>query len=220
MSSTPTLWERWGAALGVLASVVMAAGFVLAANGPGSSDSDTKITTWYTSSSHQYTQTIGFLGFAIGVLCLIGFLTALRQRTAAAEGTPGVMSQLAFGAGIVSAGLFTMALGLFAVPAFLAIDTSASDIAPAAYRMIYTAAVVSWVAATMIGALTVSATAAVAFRTSFLPRWFAWLSAVVGIVQLLGFFFIPGFIFWAWILIVAILLVRRGAAASPSALAG
>jgi Domain of unknown function (DUF4386) len=212
----PASWRRWGTALGIPAVVLLAVSFAFAGNAPGSTDSDAKITSWYASTSHQHTQILGFLGFTLGVLCLIGFLAALRERMAAAEGTPAAMCELAFGAGIASAALFAMAIALFTVPALLASDTSATDIVPTTYRMFYTAGYASWVAATMIAALTVTATSATALRTSLLPRWFAWLGIPVGIIQLLGFFFIPGFAFWGWILITAALLLRRPRAGSPS----
>jgi hypothetical protein len=216
-NAAPTLWERRGAALGIVAVVVMVVSFVFAANGPDNNDSDSKIASWYTSSSHQDTQILGFLGFTIGVLCLIGFLTFLRERTAAAERAPGAMGQLAFGAGIASAVLFVLALALFVVPAFVALDASPSDVVPTTYRLIYSAAVATWVAATMIAALTVAATSAAALRTGFLPRWFGRLGIVVAAIQLLGFFFIPGFAFWGWILIAAVLLLRSTPATSPNA---
>jgi hypothetical protein len=218
-TAAPTLWERRGAALGIVAIVLMAVSFVFAADGPDNNDSDAKIASWYTSSSHQDTQILGFLGFTIGVLCLIGFLTLLRERTAAAETAPGSLGGLAYGAGFASAVLFVLALALFVVPAFVAVDSSPSDIVPSTYRMVYSMAVATWVAATMIAALTVAATSAAALRTGFLPRWFGRLGLVVGAVQLLGFFFIPGFAFWGWILIAAVLLLRRSPATASSAVA-
>jgi hypothetical protein len=210
--SAPTLWERRGTALGIPAVVIMAVSFAFAGNGPGSTDGDDRITSWYASGTHQYTQILGFLAFVIGVLCLIGFLAALRDRIAAVEQPRGGLGQLVLGAGIASSVLFTLAIAMFTVPAFLASDTSSADIVPATYRMFYTAGFASFAAATMIGALTVGATSAVAFRTGLLPRWFAWLGVVVAIVLLLGFFFVPGFVFWGWVLIAAILLARRAPA--------
>ena len=212
--AAPTRWERRGAVLGIVAVVVLAASFVFAANSPGGTGSDAEIAAWYASDSHQHAQMFGFVGFALGVLCLIGFLAVVRERIAAVEREPGSMGQLAFGAGIASAVLFVLAIALFTVPAFMASDTSAADVVPATYRMLNTAAYASWVAATMISALTVAATTAVAFRTGFLPRWFAWLGALVAVVLLLGFFFVPGFVFWGWILIAAVLLLVRTPARS------
>jgi hypothetical protein len=193
--AVPASWQRWGTALGIPAVVLLAVSFVFAAGGPGSTDSDAKITSWYASTSHQHTQILGYLGFTLGVLCLIGFLAALREHMAAAETTPGAMGQLAFGAGVASAALFAMAIALFTVPALLASDTSASNVVPATYRMFYTAGFASWAAATMIAALTVTATSASALRTGLLPRWFARLGVLVGIILLLGYLFVPAFIF-------------------------
>ena len=218
--AAPTLWQRRGAVLGIVAAVLLAASFVFAADSPGGTGSDADIASWYASGSHQHAQMFGFLGFVLGVLCLIAFLAVLGERIAAAEGAPGSMSRLAFGAGIASAVLFVSAIALFTVPAFMASDTSAADVVPATYRMFNTAAYASWVAATMISAITVAATTAVAFHTGFLPRWFAWLGTLVAVVLLLGFFFIPGFVLWGWILIAAVLLLRRTPAESPVAVAG
>jgi hypothetical protein len=210
-------WHRRGTALGIPAVVILVVSFVFAGNGPGSKDSDVTITSWYASASNQHSQIFGFIGFTVGVLCLIGFLAALREQMAADEAAPGAMSQVAFAAGVASASLFALSIALFTVPALLASDTSASDIVPSAYRMFYTAGFACWMVATMIAAVTVAATSVTAFRTGFLPRWFAWLGIVVGIVQLLGYLFVPGFVFFAWVLIATALLLRRspGRGASP-----
>ena len=214
--AAPTLWQRRGAALGIVAASSWRRRSCSRPNSPGGTGSDADIASWYASDSHQHAQMFGFVGFALGVLCLIGFLAVVRERIAAAEREPGSMGQLAFGAGIASAVLFVPAIALFTVPAFMASDTSAADVVPATYRMFNTAAYASWVAATMISAITVAATTAVAFRTGFLPRWFAWLGALVAVVLLLGFFFVPGFVFWGWILISAVLLLARTPAKSAS----
>jgi hypothetical protein len=81
----------------------------------------------------------------------------------------------------------------------------------------HTAGFASWMVATMIAAVTVTATSAAAFRSNLLPRWFAWLGIVVGIVALLGYLFVPGFVFFAWVLIAAALLLRRAPAMQTGA---
>ena len=60
------------------------------------------------------------------------------------------------------------------------------------------------------------ATSAAALRTGLLPRWFAWLGILVGIIQLFAIFFFPAFVYWAWILVAAILLLSRPAASTRS----
>jgi hypothetical protein len=203
-----TPWTRRAPALGIPAVVLFAISFAFAGSGPQSTDGDAKITSWYGSTSHQYEQLFGFIGFVLGALCLIGFLAALRARMAAVERAPGTFGQIAFGAGVASAVLSVLAVALFTVPAYLVIDTSTADVVPSTYRMFVTAAFACWMAGAMIGSLTVVATTVVAFRTGFLPRWFAWLGAVVAAIQLLAFFFVPEFVFWAWIVAAGLLLLR------------
>ena len=70
----------------------------------------------------------------------------------------------------------------------------------------------TWVSAVITGALVVWATSTVALRTGLLPRWLGWLGILVGIIQLFAIFFFPVFLYWGWILVVAILLLLRPAA--------
>jgi hypothetical protein len=201
------LWERWGPALGILAIVLWVVAFILATDSPNTSDSDAKIVSWYASSSHQNRQMIAFFVFLAGVLCLIGFLAALRERIITVEDSPTAMGQLAFGAGIASAVLWVVAIMCFVAPAFTAGDTGAKDVMPATFRTLNDLGYLAWVGATVIGALTVWATSAVVLRTAFLPRWFGWFGVLVGVIQLLAFFFIPAFVFWLWILVASGLMM-------------
>jgi hypothetical protein len=206
------LWERWGPALGILTPLLWAVAFVIGNGSPDTNDSNAEIVAWYGSSSHQHRQIIAFFLFLAGVVCFIGFLAALRERIADAEAPRTAMAQLAFGAGIASAALWVMAVMFFAGPGFIAADTGAKDVLPSTFRTLNDTGYLAWVGATVIGALTVWATSAVAIRTAFLPRWFGWVGVFVGIVQLLAFFFIPAFLFWGWILVAGVLLcVRRPA---------
>jgi hypothetical protein len=208
------LWERWGAALGILTPVLWVVAFIIGNGSPESADSDAKIVAWYGSSSHQHRQIIAFFVFLAGVLCFIGFLAALRERIADAETPRTAMAQLAFGAGIASAALWVVAVLFFALPGFVASDTSAKDVVPSTFRTMVDAGYLAWVSATVIGAVTVWATSAVAIRTAFLPRWFGWAGVVVGVLQLLAFLFIPAFAFFLWLLVAGVLLSMRSPAGS------
>lgn len=143
------------------------------------------------------------------MVCFIGFLATLRERIAEAESPTTAMAQLAFGAGIASAALWVIAVMFFAGPGFIAADTGAKDVVPATFRTLNDTGYLAWVGATVIGALTVWAASAVALRTAFLPRWFGWVGVLVGVIQLLAFFFIPAFVFWLWILVAGALLMSR-----------
>jgi hypothetical protein len=74
-----------------------------------------------------------------------------------------------------------------------------------------------WVGAVIVDALLVWVTSAIALRSGLLPKWFAWLGVLAGILQLFAIFFIPVFIFWGWILIVSMFLfIRSGSARTPA----
>jgi hypothetical protein len=212
-----SLWERWGASLGLLAVVLWVIAFVVSDGSPDSTDSNAVIQAWYESSSHQNTQLIGFFLFVIGVLCVIGFFGALRERLADAEDTPARISQLAFGAGLLSAALSVLAVIFFTVPAFTASDSSAADVAPATFRMLTNAGYMTWVVSAMIGAITVWASSAISLRRGVFPRWFGWVSVLVGVVQLFAVFFFPILLFWLWIAAASALLTWRRPASAEGA---
>jgi MFS family permease len=72
------------------------------------------------------------------------------------------------------------------------------------------------VASTMVASVLVAATSVLALRTAVLPRWLGWVGIVVALALLVAVFFIPVFLFWAWVLVVAVVLaVRTPSAQSP-----
>jgi hypothetical protein len=211
------MWERWGPLAGVLAVVCWIVTFIVGTNGPDTNSSDAKISAYYTSHSHQIRDIVGFFIFLAGILFLLGFLAALRSRLVVAEGTPGRLTALAFGSGVASAILFVIAFAMFTAAAFTANDTGKFRLEPNTFRLVNDLGYVVWVGAVIVAALLVWATSAIALRSGLLPKWFAWLGVVAGILQLLAVFFIPVFIFWGWILITSLLLFFRSATARTPA---
>jgi Na+/melibiose symporter-like transporter len=200
------VWERWGAALGVVGVVLWAIAFAIGSQSPdtGSTD-DSKITTWFASTSHQHSQIIAFFIFLAGTLCFIGFVGALRERLADAEEPRPRISQLAFGAGLISAAFWILSVVLLTGPAFSASDNAAFVTADT-YRVLGTMGYTSWVSATVVGAVLVWVTSAVILRTRMLPRWWGWIGIVVGVIQLGAVLFFPILLFWLWIAVTSVLL--------------
>lgn len=205
-------WERWGSLSGVLAVVCWIVAFAVGGSSPDTGDSDAKIISYYASHSHQVRQIVAWFIFLAGILIFVGFLGALRGRLVAAEGDRGRLAALAYGAGVVSAALWAVALSAFQAPAFLANDTRVADLTPTAFRIFNDFGYEVWVAATVVGAIVLWSTAAVALRTVVLPRWFAWISIVAGVILLFAVVFIPVFVYWGWIVVAAALLAWRGRA--------
>ena len=109
-----------------------------------------------------------------------------------------------------------IAIAMFTAPSFLASDTRPSDVPPSTFRILNDMGYQCWVAGAVIGAIVVWATSAVALRTGLLPRWFGWLSVLVGVVQLFAAFFFPILLFWLWILVTGALLTVRRADVTPA----
>ena len=210
-------WERWSPLAGVLAVAGMVIAFAIGGDSPSSDDPDAEITSYWASNSHQVRNIAAFFVFLAGILLLLVFFSVLRTRLVRAEGQPGRASALAYGAGVASAGLLFSGASFFLAPAFVAKDTERFQLDPNTFRILNDLGYELWVGGVVVGALVVWAASVVALRTAVLPRWFAWLGILVGIVLLLGFFFIPVFVYWAWILVVALLLARRPATASAGA---
>ena len=210
------VWERWGASLGAVGAVLWVVAFLVDNDSPGAEDGDAKIEAFYASSSHRTREMVAFFIFLLGALCVTSFYGALRERLADAEDSPARISQLAFGAGLVSVALEITAIVLFVGPAFTASDTSAADVVPDTFRVLNDTGYLLWVSATAIGAITVWASSAIALRRGVFPRWFAWLGVLVGIVQLFAVFFFPILLGWAWILVASVLLTWRRPASAPA----
>ncbi len=76
-------------------------------------------------------------------------------------------------------------------------------------RLFNTASYLLVVASTMVASVLVAATSVLALRTAVLPRWLGWVGVVVAIALLAAVFFIPVFLLWAWVLVVAVVLTVR-----------
>jgi len=203
------LWERWAPLTGVLAVACSFVGIMVALNQPQDKDSNAKIVAYFANHSHRVHGLIGFFVFIAGLLFLLAFLGALRERLLAAEGQPGRLSALAFGAGIASLPLWAVSMLLANAASFAANESSAFRVDPNTFRMLADTAYFAWVAAVVVSSVVVWATPAVALRTSVLPRWYAQVGILAGVVQLFGFFFFPFFVWWLWIIVTSILLISQ-----------
>ena len=216
-SARATLWERWAPASGAVAVILMVIAFLVSGSSPDPDAPETEIASYLASDSNQNQSFVAFFVFLAGVLFLLVFLSVLRSRLAAAEGSGGGLAHLAFGSGVASAALWIGAVSFFVAPLAVADERGALGAPADLYAFANDAGYLLWVGAVVLGALVVWATSAVAFRTGLLPRWFAWVGVVVGVICLFAIFFIPAFVYWAWILVASILLLRRRAGDSSTA---
>jgi hypothetical protein len=208
------LVDRWAPLTGPLAVACSLVGVMFALNQPQDKDSNAKIVAYFANHSHRVHGVIGFFVFLAGLVFLLAFLGALRERLLVAEGQPGRLSALAFGAGIASLPLWAVSMLLANAASFAANESSAFRLDPDTFRLLADTAYFAWVAAAAVSSVVVWATSAVALRTSVLPRWYGRTGIAAGVVQLFGFFFFPFFVWWLWIIVTSILLIRRPKPAS------
>jgi hypothetical protein len=203
------LWDRWAPLAGVLSVVCSLVGVLFVLNQPQEKDSDAKIVAYFAQHSHHVRGVVGFFVFFAGILFLLVFLAVLRERLLAAEGQPGRVSALAFGAGIASLPLWGVSALLAYAPSFTSGESSKFRLDPNTYRLLSTTSYFAWVAALIVSAVVIWATSALVLRTGLLPRWYGLLGIPVGIVQLFGLLLFPFLVWWLWIVVTAVLLVTR-----------
>ena len=208
-----SLLDRWAPLTGALSVACSFVGVMVVLNQPQDKDSDAKIAAYFHQHSHRVQGVVGFFVFFAGILLLLGFLASLRERLLAAEGPGGRITALVFGAGIASVPLWGVSMLLASSAAFTAGNTSRFRLDPNTFRLFADTAYFAWVAAVIVSAVVVWGTSAVALRTGVLPRWYAQLGIVNGVVQLFAFFFFPFFVWWVWLVLTSVLLVTRRRAA-------
>ena len=199
-------WERWAPLAGVAAVVLWAIGFVTAGAGPDFERATGQEWLTYITDNEGQILTSRVL-FLLGTVLFLLFLGTFRVRLRAAEGEPGQWTSAAFASGIATAVL------LIANVTPTLIGAIAGDaLEPAAAQALGLVETAFFVAAEVAAAALVLATGLLALRTRFLPVWLGWASLALAVLLLI----LP--IGWAallvgfplWVLIVSVLLWRRG----------
>jgi hypothetical protein len=207
------LWERWAPLTGVLSVACSLVGVMVVLNQPQTTDSNTAIVSYFGSHSHRVEGAVSFFVFLVGILFLLVFLASLRDRLLTAERGQGRLPALAFGAGVASLPLWGISMLLANAVSFTVGESSSFRLDPDTFRLLSVSSYFTWVAALFVSSVVVWTTSAIALRTGALPRWYALLGLVVGVVQLFGLFFFPFVAWWLWIAVTSILLVARRASA-------
>jgi hypothetical protein len=207
-------WERACAAIGLLGVVLWVGAVGVVSSVPQTDAAASKILPYY--AAHHTPQVVAMLAFLAGALCVIVFLSALRDRLSSAGRNQGPLAGLAFPVALLSVAFWVLALSLFTLPAFAANDYHLSELDPNTVRLTGELGYLCTVLAGTISALAVWAASADTLRMRTLPAWFGWLGAPIGMLLLASVVFIPAFLFWLWIALAAILILMRPAAERPT----
>ena len=144
--------------------------------------------------------------FALESLLFLWFVGTLRAALVGAEGGVAQVANIAFAAGV---GVALLALLFGLVPSVGAFSNE--TLGPAAAEALWYLDDVFFVAAQFTAVPLLLATALVAWRTGVLPRWFAAVSALIGLVLLapVGGVFALGLGVPLWTVATSLLLARR-----------
>jgi hypothetical protein len=186
-------WAMWAPISGIASAALFIIAFAI--SGDAGEDSQ-EISNFFADSGNRSQVVTAWFLFAAGTLLLIWFLWSLRAKLMAAEGGVPGLSTLAFAAGMVSIPLWFVANSAFAAPAF---DYEEGAFDADASQLLGSAGYGTFVGAQMVFAVTLFATAALAFRTRVFPIWFAWATLIIGLILLFAIAFIPFFFFLAWL---------------------
>ena len=202
-------WQRWGPLSGVAYVILFLVGILAGGEGPG--DTPEEHVTYYANAGNRTKDFAIFFVLVAAGLLFLWFLAGLRGILVRAEGEVARWTALAYGAGIASAALFLGAASLFVAPAGSAGDESFRNVNPSAVNILGNAGYAMLVCSIIVAALLVLATSIVALRTLVLPRWLSVAGFVVAPLLLLAVFFVPIFLWLAWILAVSVVLILRTA---------
>jgi hypothetical protein len=199
-----------------LAAVVLIFGAVVVGTRtePSFTATATEFLTYYRSPDTPAAQFRSF-ALTVGLIAFLWFVVALTTLLRQAEGEPPWRSSIAMASGIL---LPALALSGSEVAAGFRADDLDPQIARYAFDEAHVAFGNAWVA---LGSFAVCCGWVIA-STRFLPRWLGWLAIASGVGLALcriswttPVFLLPYGLFWLWVLVVAVLLIRRGVTGRP-----
>lgn len=198
--------ERWAAYTGVLAVVLWIVGILIQESGnmPEEGAADSAYLTHVDDDANSIL-TGGWI-FMIGCLAFLVFAIVLRDRLAEAEGGSRLFTNIAF-VGAVTTGAF----GILMPGPEIAAAISADDISASTAAALSNFGDAFFVAAELAAVLLMLGTGMIALRSTFLPKWWAWVSFLLAVVLLIGPIGWAGLIFGlpVWTLVTTFFLVRR-----------
>ncbi len=194
--------SRWAPVSGILYVILWV--LVIFAFEDDQGESDAEILAWYADSGNRDKQLATYFMILAASLCFVWFLSILRGRLARAEGTAGVKTTLAFGAGLVAVTLWTIAVAVWISLAFAVDDSDEFVVDPNMERLLGALGYALWFGGTTIAMLVVLCVALVGLGGQLIPRWLAWVSVVVAITMLASFTFVPFLLWLGWVLVVSL----------------
>ena len=174
--------QRWAALSGIIFVVLMLVGATFVSDVPKGDASAQEIANYLTDSGNHTRNIIGAYLWVLGGLAFLGFVAGLRSVLRRAEGDPGTLSNLVFGAGVVFTAVWSVSAATIASVAYAVEFSDARVSNPDLVTVLPSlGGLLLLLGGGFAGILLLAATSILIFRTGVLPRWLAWLGIVVAI---------------------------------------
>ena len=202
--------QRWAALSGIVFVVLMLAGASFAIDLPKGDASAQEIASYLTDSGNHTRNIIGAYLWVLGGLAFLGFVAGLRSVLRRAEGDPGTLSNLVFGAGVVFTAVWSVSAAALASVAYAVKFSDAAVTNPDLVRVLpQLGSLLLLLGGGFAGILLVLATSVLTLRTGVLPRWLAWFGIFVAIALVFDVTYMNIIPFVAWVAGASIVLLRR-----------
>jgi uncharacterized protein DUF4386 len=202
--------ERWAPLGGIIFVVLMFTGTLFVADVPDADSPQQKIADYLTDDGNHTRNIVGAYIWVVGALSFLWFAAHLRSILRAAEGGTGILSNIAFGAGVIYSALMMVSAVAFAAVAYAVGLRDATVTDPDLVRVLPQLAwMILLLGAGFAGIVVVLTSCIVSFQTRVLPRWLAWLGVVVAIALLFDVIYVNIVPFLVWVLAASIVLLMR-----------
>lgn len=208
--------ERLAPLTGIAFLVLWVVGFFVAvADSPDFLDSPAKNLKYYVDDKSSIIW--GVLVSVIALAFLLWFLGSIRRTMLNAEQGDGRVTAISFAGGVVGIGLLLAAMGAFILPALRLDEDNKLSAATATTFMDLGNILFGFAAPIGFGVLLIGV-GVVGVRHGAVPKWWAIISALLGIVMLIPFISWAGmgFGFPIWVLVMSILLLRDARTEAPA----
>jgi hypothetical protein len=210
-------FTRWAALSSALFVVLWGTAYLILGGTVESGNSDAEILAYFSDEGQRARGVVALFVLFAASLPFILFISVLRAHLAQVEGGAGVWATAAFGAGLVSTALWTVAATLYVLPYLEWGSNDGYQLDVDTYRLLSTAGFIAWVSAGTTMSVLVLATSVLGVRARVIPKWLSWVGFAVAVSLLASFLVIPVIVLLAWLLTVSITLVwRRNVPESPA----
>ena len=202
--------RHWAPLSGIVFVVLMLTGAFFVTDVPGADSSAQEIAGYLADSGNHTRNIIGAYLWVLGGLAFLGFAAGLRGVLRRAEGEPGTLSSLVFGAGVVFTAVWSVSAVALATVAYAVEFSDAPVSDPDIVRVLpQMASLLLLLGGGFAGILLLLATSILVIRTSVLPRWLAWFGIVVAVTLLFDVTYMNILPLVAWVGVASTVLLMR-----------